>query len=161
MSTIEQLPALKQRRNARALQAARYGGSAEPHITIELQQLETVIGQMERIDIHRGRLAHLLKQRGHFGADTAPHIVMEIASEREQIAALRAACAKYGQPVASHPVDADEPGVEEAEQEPVELPRGPLARIREALRDIEALLRHGQTDAALAAVQQLRREIGG
>ena len=161
MSTIEQLPALKRRKNELALQKAKYGISADPRIVIELQDLETVIGQMERIDIHRGNLTHLLRQRGHFGADVPPHIINQITSERKQTAALRAACAKYDHPVASHPVDTDQVEVEQVSLAPAPFPIDPIARVREALRDIEALIRHGQTDAALGALQDLRREIGG
>jgi hypothetical protein len=160
-TTIEQLPALERRKNALALQNARYGISADPHVSIELSDLETIIGQMKRIDIHRGNLAHLLRQRGHFGADVSPHIVNQINSEREQIATLRAACAKRGHPVASHPVDTDQVEVEVEQPAPTPFPADPIARVREALRDIEALIRHGQADAALGAVQALRHEIGG
>lgn len=159
-TTIEQLPALKQRKNQLALQSARYGISAEPHITIELRDLETIIGQMERIDIHRGNLTHLLRQRGHFGADVPTHVVNQIVYEREQIAALRAACAKAGHPVASHPVDADQVEATAPASESIPFPADPIARVRQQLRDIEALLRYGQVDAALAALATLRREIG-
>jgi hypothetical protein len=160
-TTIEQLPALERRKSALALQQAKYGISADPHVSIELSDLETIIGQMRRIDIHRGRLQTLLNQRSHFGANVPPYIIGEIANEREQIAALRVACAKYGQPVAAHPVDADQIEVERVSPAPAPFPVDPIARVRDALRDIEALIRHGQADAALATVQSLRREIGG
>lgn len=158
-TTIEQLPALKKRRNGLALQGAQYGISADPRITIELQDLETIISQMDLIDIHRGNLNQLLRQREHFGAHVPPHIVNQITHEREEIQRLRLICAKYRQPVEAHPVDADDVGIEAAPVVPAAFPPDPITRVREALRDIEALLRHGETAAALRAIQALRRDI--
>ncbi len=161
MSTIEQLPALKKRRQERALQQARYGISSDPSILTELQDLDVLISQMELIDIHRANLIHMLRQRTHFGANTPTHIVNSIANERAEIARLRTICAKYHQPVEPHPVDADEPEIEMSPQTPRPFPDDPMWHIREALYDIAILLRHGQADAALTAVLALRREIGG
>lgn len=109
MTTIPNLPALRQRKGQLAIQAARYGINADPHITIELRDLDEVIHQMERIDIHRNNLTHMLGQRAHFGANIPTHINNQIASEREQVMTLRLACAKLGYPVDKHEVDDDAP----------------------------------------------------
>lgn len=159
MSTIPQLATLKQRMRARALQQAQYGISADPSVTTELRDLETVIGMMERIDIHRRNLAHLLQQRGHFGPNVPAHIVNSITSEREKVAELRAACARYNQPVNAHEVDS-EPALTASEPAPVPLPTDPIQAVREQLRDVEAMIRHGQYDAALRLIVALRDQLG-
>lgn len=160
MSTIPQLAALNRRKSALALQKAQHGIDAAPHVVIELSDLETVTTQMNLIDIHRQNLEHLLRQRTHFGANAPTHIVNQIANERQEIDRLRVVCGKYGHPVGQHPVDADEPTIEAAPGTPAPFPSDPIARVREQLRDIEALLRHGQYAASLEALQALRREIG-
>jgi hypothetical protein len=109
VTTIANLGELKRRKGELALQAARYGISADPHITIELRNLESAISLMERIDIHRGNLGHLLRQRGHFGPNAPTHIVNQIISERENIETLRAQCARLGYTVDRHEVDHDAP----------------------------------------------------
>jgi hypothetical protein len=139
MSTIANLGALRRRKSELALQAARYGISVDPHITIELRDLEQVIGLMERIDIHRGNLTHMLTQRGHFGANVPTHIVTQIATEREQIATLRLQCARLGYPVDSHEVDADAIAIEAAPPTPD--PRPAETQLDRIERKLNELLR--------------------
>jgi hypothetical protein len=159
MSTIPQLAALKQRKQQLDLQQARYGISADPSITIEASNLETVIHQMDLIEIARRNLAHYLQQRQHFGANVPDHIQASIDTTRADIEQRRAACWRYGHSVASHPVDS-EPPLDAPEPAPVPLPVDPLVLIRRGLRDIEALLRAGLADMALDHVIALQHRIG-
>lgn len=82
MSTIPQLIELRRRKSDLAFKAARYGINTPPEIAIEKSDLENVIGLMERIDIHRQRIAVLIRQRDHFGQNAPPHIETEIATAR-------------------------------------------------------------------------------
>jgi|SRR5690242_15975096 len=159
MSTIAQLKGLKDRRQQRALQKAQYGISADPSILMELDQLETIISLMERIDIHRRNLDLLARQNDHFGAHVPVHIVNQIRTEREQIAALRTQCARLGQPVEPHPLDTETDAPPQNERESAPLPVDPLTLVRERLRDIEAMLRHGQYQIALEMLVTLQQEI--
>lgn len=136
MSTIAQLAELKRRLNELNLQKARYGISADPHISMEARDLDSVIGLMERIDIHRKNLDHMLKQREHFGANVPTHIVNQIMSERASIVQIRQQCARLGQSVPTHPVDDDEVTQEESVAQP---PR-PKADTHAILDQIQALL---------------------
>lgn len=139
MSTIPQLLALRKRLNELNLQKARYGISADPHISIEVEDLSTLVGQMERIDIHRRNLDHTLQQRDHFGPNVPTHIVNQIMSERAAIIQLRNACARLGQNVPAHPVDDDE----QPELPPIpapSIPRQQPADIRAKLDQIEQLI---------------------
>lgn len=146
MSTIPELVALKQRKHQRAMQQASYGMSADPSITTELNKLDSLISQMERIDTHRRRLAQLLQTRSHFGADVPPHIALEINHEREQIAVLRANCHRLGQPVDSHAVDEDEVA---AEIEPAA-----SSSLVDIGARLDAIERH--LSAAIVAIRELR-----
>lgn len=109
MSTIPQLAELRRRKSDLALKAARYGINTPAEIAIEKSDLETVIGLMERIDIHRQRLAVLIRQRDHFGQNAPPHLETEVANIRSQIAILRNQCARLRYPVDEHTLDADNP----------------------------------------------------
>lgn len=68
MTTIPQLPQLKRRLQELNMQKARYGISGDPHISMEADDLSTVISQMERIDIHRRNVDTLLQQAGKLGS---------------------------------------------------------------------------------------------
>lgn len=107
MSTIANLHVLQQRKHALSVQAARYGISADPSISIELRDIETVIGLMERIDIHRQNLRLLLENRSRFGINTPTYISTQISTERAAIASLRRQCADAGYAVDRHEVDDD------------------------------------------------------
>ena len=156
MSTIASLPALKQRLNHLALQKAQYGIGADPHISIEAQNLETVVHQMGLIEIQRGNLEHLLRQRGQFGTHVPPHIMTTIQSTRQEIARLRAVCSTYGHPVLPHPLDSDEPGATPEPSEPTPFAADPLTVLRERLRDVETMIRAGLKDEALKLVKELQ-----
>jgi hypothetical protein len=108
-STIPQFDSLRQRLNRLNLQKAQYGISADPHISMEAQDLETLLNQMGLIDIHRRNLDTLLKQAGTFGQHVPMHISNQIISERAEVTRLRQVCARLGQGVPAHPVDDDEP----------------------------------------------------
>lgn len=107
MSTIPQFDGLRKRLNELNLQKARYGISADPHISIETQDLETIVGQMNLIDIHRRNLDTLLKQASTFGAHVPTHVSNQIISERAEVVRLRQVCARMGQSVPPHFVDDD------------------------------------------------------
>ena len=109
MSTIPQMAELKRRKSDLALKAARYGINTPAEVAIEKSDLETVIGLMERIDIHRRNLAHLINQSNHFGPSAPPHILTQIANERSQVATLRNQCARLRYPVDEHALDSDDP----------------------------------------------------
>lgn len=137
MSTIPQLDQLKRRLHDLSIQKARYGISVDPHISIEAQDLETIISQMNLIDVHRRNLDALLRQASSFGNHTPAHITNQIISERAEIVRLRQVCARLGQSVPAHPVDDDA----EPELPPVQAPARPAqADIRAKLDQIEALL---------------------
>lgn len=139
MSTIPQLAALKQRLNELSLQKSRYGISADPHITIEAQDLETVVNQMNLIDIHRRNLDTLLKQESTFGGHAPAYITNQIVTERANVARLRQVCARLGQNVPQHPVDADEePDLPPVRSVPRQVP--PPSDIRDKLDQIERLI---------------------
>jgi len=142
VTTIANLPSLKARLSVLKNQAARYGISADPHITIEIRDLDEVIGQMGLIDIHRRNLVHLLRQRSHFGADVPAHIINSIVHEREEIATRRAYCAKRGYPVDAHEVDADAPPTPAATGYVAPEWVDPIDEIRAAIKRIETALTH-------------------
>ncbi len=109
MSTIPQLNDLKRRKYDLATKAARYGINTPPEVAIEKSDLETVIGLMERIDIHRRNIQHLVNQRDQLGSHVPPHVLTQIANERSQVALLRNQCARLRYPVDAHSLDDDEP----------------------------------------------------
>lgn len=142
MTTISNLGELKRRKGELAIKAARFGISADPHISIELRDLETVISLMERIDIHRGNLGHLLRQRGHFGPNAPTHIVNQIISERENIETLRAQCARLGYAVDRHEADYDAPAPPAASPEPTPTAAPPVeTQLDRIERKLDELLR--------------------
>lgn len=108
MSTIPQFATLKKRLNELNLQKARYGISADPHITMEADDLQTIISQMELIDIQRRNLDHLVRQRDMYAGNAPVHILNQIVSSRAEVARLRQTCARLGQSIPSHPLDSDE-----------------------------------------------------
>ena len=108
MSTIPQLNTLKTRLQQLNLQKARYGISADPHISMEADDLATVVSQMELIDINRRNLDHLLRQRDSHAGNAPVHILNQIVSTRAEIARIRQTCARLGQNVPAHPIDSDE-----------------------------------------------------
>ncbi len=154
MSTIPELKALKDRRHQRTLQSARYGYNADPSITTELENLDKVIHEMERIEIHRRRLSVLLKQADNFGGHVPAHILTEIETIRGTIQQLRATCERLGYRVASYPGDEEET-IEYVPSQVLPVDE-PLVYVRERLRDIEALIRMNLPNQALELVQQLQ-----
>lgn len=141
MSTIPQLRALRQRKGERSMQQAKYGITADPSITLELRDLETVIHLMEMIDTHRANLNILLSQRAQHGLHVPTHIITQINSERESISTLRLQCSRLGYPVDTHEVDADELTIDPP---PVRAPSAPpvetqLDRIEKKLDRLLAL----------------------
>lgn len=139
MSTIPQLSQLKQRLNELNLQKARYGISADPHISMEASDLDTVISQMNLIDIHRRNLDQLVGQAGRLGNHAPPHVTNQIISERAEIVRLRQVCARLGHSVPAHPLDDDA----EPELPPIpapSIPRQPPTDIRSKLDQIERLI---------------------
>lgn len=108
MSTIPQYDALQKRLRALNNQSAKYGISADPSISIEIEDLTQIIGQMNLIDIRRRNVDVLLRQRTTLGNYVPPHINTQIATERAEIARLRAWCASKGQRVPEHFVDSDQ-----------------------------------------------------
>lgn len=108
MSTIPQLAQLKKRLQELNLQKARFGYSADPHISIEADDLATVVQQMELIDINRRNLDHLIRQRDLHAGNAPVHILNQIVSARADVARLRQVCARLGQNVPAHPLDSDE-----------------------------------------------------
>jgi len=125
MSTIPQLQEWKRRKHEIEMHIARYGSNTSPEWKIEGQDLETVIHNAERIDIHRNRLRVLLQQRTHFGENVSPHVQMEIDSARKEIINLRALCKNRGYSIAAHEVDND----------PVEVSTPPIIVQEERLSD--------------------------
>lgn len=139
MTTDYQQSELKRRKGQLQINAARHGINVDPAITIELENIDTVLNQMRLIDIARGNLAHMLKQRQHFGANVPTHIITQIATERANIMHLKTICARYGHRVTDHPVDDDEPEYTPEINTP-SLPTDPLDDIRQRLIRIERML---------------------
>lgn len=136
MTTIPQLNDIKRRKSELALKAARYGINAAPEVSIEINDLETVIGLMERVDIHRSRLSVLLTQRDHFGMNVPPHIVNQISTERSQIMTLRNQLTRLRYPIGDHEVDDDQPATT-----PIAMPQPDrLTRIEQKLDRVLQLL---------------------
>jgi hypothetical protein len=165
-SIQEQKEAHKRRLHQLQLQQAKYGMSADPYIVTQIEDLQKAIRSAETIehsagliDIHRQNLTHLLKQRTHFGANVPTYISNQIASERQGIAQQKSACAKYGYNIFDHPVDEDRHEAESPEPAHIPYPIDPIVLIRQELRDIEALLRRKQYDAALSVVIELQEKI--
>ena len=155
MGTIASLPALKQRLHELNLRAAKYGISADPHITIEARDLDTVISQMNLIEIQRRNLEVLLGQAAKLGTHAPPHILNQIREIRQEVERLRNVCAQHGHMVAAHPLDSDQ---QFAAPEPIAAPIAddPLAIVRERLRDVESMLRAGLVNEALRLVKELQ-----
>lgn len=143
-STIPQFDQIRQRLGQLNIQKARYGISADPHIDMEISDLQTVISQMERIDIHRRNLDHMLRQRDHFGANVPTHIVNQIMTERAAIVQLRQACARMGHTVPAHPLDDDAqpelPPVQTAQRHAPADIRAKLDQIQQLLDEIRNAL---------------------
>ena len=108
MSTIPQLDSLKKRLQQLNLQKARGGYNTDPHVNMEADDLATIVGQMDLIDLQRRNLDHLIRQRDTFAGQPPVHILNQIVSSRAEVARLRQVCARLGQDVPSHPVDDDE-----------------------------------------------------
>lgn len=138
MSTIPQLDQLKKRLQELNLQKARYGISADPSISIEAGDLETLVSQMNLIDIHRRNLDTLTRQASTFGAHVPTHVANQIISERAEVVRLRQVCARLGQNVPAHPLDDDA----EPELPPIKAAPTPPAPsdIRSKLDQIERLI---------------------
>lgn len=139
MSTIPQLDQLKKRLQQLSLQKAQYGISADPHISMEASDLDTIISQMNLIDIHRRNLDTLTRQASTFGAHVPTHIANQIITERAEVMRLRQVCARLGQNVPAYPLDDDA----EPELPPIpapSIPRQPPTDIRSKLDQIERLI---------------------
>lgn len=138
MTTIPQLPELKKRLYQLEIQKSRYGIAADPHITMEADDLKTVVSQMELIDIHRRNLDQLVRQSSQLAQHVPPHVTNQIISERAEVMRLRQVCARLGQSVPAHPLDDDA----EPELPPIKpTPRpAPQTDIRSKLDQIERLL---------------------
>jgi hypothetical protein len=165
-SILEQKREHQRRLHQLQLQQARYGISAEPHIYTQIEDIKKLIGNAETIahsagliDIHRGTLAVLLKQRTHFGANVPPHVANQIASERQEIARLKRICTDYGYSILDHPVDADQSEVEAPEPTHAPYPPDPIALMRRRLRDIQALARFGDLERVITELEKLQRDI--
>jgi len=139
---MEQQQQLRRRKGELSLQAARYGISTPPEISIELQDIDIILSQIELIVIHRRNLQTLTKQASHFGANVPPHILSQIASERAEIARIKRVCATKRHPVADDPIDSDDdPAVETPAHVPTTpLPISQLDRIERKLDRLLALL---------------------
>ena len=111
---------------------------------------------MGLIDIQRGNLEHLLRQRGQLGTHVPSHVMTAIQSARQEIARLRAVCSTYGHPVLSHPLDSDESNAAPEPSAPTPLAADPLAVVRERLRDVETMVRAGLKDEALKLIRELQ-----
>ena len=141
MSTIPQLASLRQRLVQLNLQKARYGINAEPHIMTESSDLETLISQMELIDIQRRNLDHLVRQRDNHAGIAPVHVLNQIATSRAEIARLRQVCARLGQGVPSHPLDSDEqPELPPIQPRHTPAPQPAHSDIRSKLDQIERLI---------------------
>lgn len=140
MSTVPQLAELKRRLHELEMRKARSGYSVEPSISMEADDLRTIIHQMEMIDIHRRNLDTLLRQRSTFAGQPPMHIVNQITSARADIARIRQVCARLGQNVPEHPVDSDEPEVELPPVQPIRRQAPAPVNIRAKLDEIQRLL---------------------
>jgi hypothetical protein len=109
MSTIPQYQETKARLHQLELKSAHFGISADPSVSIEKEQLQSVISVFDRIDIHRRNLGYLLKQRSQYSANQVPtHILTQIRSERESVVSLRTTLQqRYKIWVPEHIVDYD------------------------------------------------------
>ena len=142
MSTIPQLDSLKKRLQQLNLQKARGGYSVEPSVTMEADDLATVVGQMELIDLQRRNLDHLIRQRDTFAGNAPVHILNQIVSSRAEVARLRQVCARLGHDVLSHPVDDDEQsGLPPIQPRPAPQPKSDL---------------HTKLDRAIALLIEIR-----
>ncbi len=157
MNTIPQLPDLKKRRDQRAIQHAKFGNMSDPSIITEGEELDTVINLMDRINIHRNRLAQLLKNRSASGIYTLPHVLTEIEDERSHILELRSACQRLGYTVSVHEGDSDG-AVEATTIAASSVPD--MAFIRTSVKNIEGLLEEGHNIAALSVIRQLLKYLG-
>lgn len=155
----EQLNSLKRRKGELAIKAARFGISTPPEVSMELSDLEEIIGYMERIEIHRRNIAHLLSQVDRLGTHTPPHIVNQAADSRREIAKLKAYCAQKRYVVADVAIDFDSAPEEVHAPISSPLPSDPITIVREKLRDVEALIRAGLNDAALKLVRELQETL--
>lgn len=143
MSAIPQLDQIKKRLHELNMQKARYGISADPSILTEASDLETIVSQMNLIDIHRRNLDQLTQQASTFGAHVPPHVTNQIISERAEVVRLRQVCARLGQNVPAHPLDDDA----EPELPPLKAAPTPPAPsdIRSKLDQIERLINEIRT----------------
>ena len=142
MSTIPQLDSLKKRLQQLNLQKARGGYSTDPHISMEADDLATVVSQMDLIDLQRRNLDHLIRQRDTFAGNAPVHILNQIISSRAEVARLRQVCARLGQDVPAHPLDSDE----QSELPPIQ-PR-PMPQPKSDL--------HTKLDQAIALLIEIR-----
>ncbi len=141
MSTIPQYQVVKARLHQLEMQSSKYGISADPHISMEKEQLQSVIGIFDRIDIHRHNLGYLLKQRSQYSSNQVPtHILTQIRSERENVVSLRTALQqRYEMWVPDHEVDFDQDI--EVKEEPIPVtPNRSQDTIYTKLQQIERLV---------------------
>ncbi len=98
---------------------------------------------MDRIDIHRRTLEHLLKQRTQFGLNVPSHIIGQIRSTRQEITGLRTAIRKLGYEVtiiAGIDDDENAPEPQTSATQPTTDLHTKLDQIEQLIREIRAAL---------------------
>lgn len=160
----DQIREWTRRLNQLKLQVARGGPMSDPHIFIEIEDLERQLSKADEIkhqftllETYRQNAAHLLRQRALLGVRADVGIVNGLSDARKNIASIKRALWKhYSVRVEAAPEDEDAV-VEDVR--PAPLPSSPDATVEmwEGLRDLEALIRADRKDAALLLVRRLQR----
>ncbi len=156
MSTIPTMKTLKDRLHKIELKKASGGVSIDPSWTIESENIQKAIGQMDLIDTYRERLKVLIDQRANLGVHAPPTVITSIEECRTNIANLRRVCSDLGYYVDTYPGDVEEINLKPHSSTSTV---SPLDTVKESLRDIETMIRLRMYDHALNLIKELQDTI--
>lgn len=161
---------ISRRLNELQRQAAFRGISADPSITMEIQDLTKQLENLDDmaqtiklIELHRKHLGTLLQQLGTFGAaHVPPHVVSEIERDRANIRHLIAECRKRGVVIESQPGDEPAPSPPPSTHWASNIPPTPSVShdaIKEVLDSAIWYLKNNYTAEALRSLENLRNRM--
>lgn len=153
----------RRRLEALQLQKAQYGSTADPSVTIEIEDLEKALGkiddikgQLRLLEINRGNAGHLMVQRASFGDGNVPiHIINQLNNVRERISQIKRGLREYYK-VDVDPVPEDDDPIVDRQPTTINPPVDERGAVRERLHTLEYLVRNQQTEAALTLIQEIR-----
>lgn len=149
----KQITENQRRLNELYILKAKFGINTDPHIIIEIKDLEKEIPELKHklqdkkeslnsilklIDIHRKNIEVYLDQKSSFGSNTPAYVITQLQKERNELKRLKLICNQHDYKVADLPNDFEEIkpnlGMKNNDKDMI------ISEIREHLRHIDRLL---------------------